>query len=189
LTDLHAVRVGGKPPPTVAALKAALRKAPDTVQLEGPDLTGKATKLQQPVWADVAGVPRLIYRGTTGKLRVARGSNVEQVAGLSRHDQAKLDEKAAKQQHRHVQQMRAGRARSDAQRRREAMALVMARKRAEKCSCDFTVDATPEHLRSLGAGCTAGAGYKQRGWVCPVLDAARRAVKSPGRFLGESKED
>lgn len=42
-----------------------------------------------------------------------------------------------------------------------------------RCSCDLRPGMTHDELLKLGSGCTAGR------WVCPVLDAYRRAVGRP----------
>lgn len=80
------------------------------------------------------------------------------------------EERRARRRHLALERARAGKARADAQRRAQIIREELARQRSEPCSCPITPATTPQQLRALGAGCTAGR------WVCPTLDAIRRRL-------------
>jgi hypothetical protein len=80
------------------------------------------------------------------------------------------EERIARDRLRAIERARAARVRAIARRRAAVIREELARPRAEVCRCQITPGSTPEQLRQLGAGCTAGR------WVCPTLDAIRRRL-------------
>jgi hypothetical protein len=59
--------------------------------------------------------------------------------------------------------------------RHQVIAEEKARPRNPVCRCRITPDMSLEQLNALGAGCTAGVGFRP-GYVCPCLDAIRRRL-------------
>ena len=79
-------------------------------------------------------------------------------------------ENRARARLRALERARAAKAKANARRREEIVREELSRERAKDCRCAIPLGATPEHLQSLGAGCTAGR------WVCPTLYAIRLSL-------------
>jgi hypothetical protein len=86
----------------------------------------------------------------------------------------RAEERAAREQQRHLERMRREAERKREQEASSKLATIireeMARPRARACRCGITPRTTRAQLDAMGAGCTAGR------WVCPCLDAIRRRM-------------
>jgi hypothetical protein len=84
----------------------------------------------------------------------------------------KAEERAARDRLNAIKRARTANANANGRRRADVIRDELTRPRAKDCRCPITPASTPEQLRGLGAGCTAGR------WVCPTLDAIRRRLSA-----------
>ena len=80
------------------------------------------------------------------------------------------EERAARHRLTAIERAQAAKTEANARRRAEVIRDELARPRAKDCRCPIKPPSTPEQLRALGAGCTAGQ------WARPPLDAIRRRL-------------
>ena len=82
----------------------------------------------------------------------------------------KAEERAARDRLKAIERAQAANTKANARRRATIIRDELARPHAKDCRYPITPTSTPEQLRALGAGCTAGQ------WVRPPLDAIRRRL-------------
>lgn len=90
----------------------------------------------------------------------------------TRHDQARAEERAARQDAKRRAKLDKGAAAYRARKQRDALqdAIRDTRERWPRCRCQLRGIRTIDELQALGAGCTAP------GYVCPRLDTIRRRL-------------